>query len=79
MSSTIFSPVSLLIIAVMVILSSTIIEGIATENHSVYASPSPSPPPSSATLSNFNFAAVADTNCNSNTETIVENIQVKAA
>jgi calcineurin-like phosphoesterase family protein len=28
---------------------------------------------------NFNFAAVGDTNCNSNTETIVENIQAKAA
>jgi predicted MPP superfamily phosphohydrolase len=80
MSSAIFSPVSLLIIlAVMVILSSTIIEGIATENHSVYASPSPSPPPpSTATLSNFNFAAVGDTNCNSITENIVEDIQAKA-
>jgi predicted MPP superfamily phosphohydrolase len=78
MSSAIFSPVSLLIIlAVMVILSSTIIEGIATENHSVYASPSP-PPPSTATLSNFNFAAVGDTNCNSITENIVEDIQAKA-
>ena len=49
-------------IAVMVIISSTIIEGIATEDHSVYASPSP---PSTATLSNFNFGAVGDTNCNS--------------
>jgi predicted MPP superfamily phosphohydrolase len=80
MSSAIFSPVSLLIIlAVMVILSSTIIEGIATENHSVYASPSPPPPPpSTATLSNFNFAAVGDTNCNSITENIVEDIQAKA-
>jgi hypothetical protein len=86
MSSTIFSPVSLLIIAVMVILSSTIIEGIATENHSVYASPSPPPsppppsppPPSTATLSNFNFAAVGDTNCNSITENILEDIQAKA-
>jgi predicted MPP superfamily phosphohydrolase len=75
MSSTIFSPVSLLIIAVMVILSSTIIEEIATEDHSVYASP---PPPSTATLSNFNFAAVGDTNCNSITENIVEDIQAKA-
>ncbi len=28
---------------------------------------------------NFNFAAVGDTNCNSNTETIVDNIQAKAA
>jgi predicted MPP superfamily phosphohydrolase len=77
MSSAFFSPVSLLIIlAVMVILSSTIIEGIATDNHSVYASPSP--PPSTATLSNFNFAAVGDTNCNSITENIVEDIQAKA-
>ena len=73
-SPTIFSPVSLLMIAVMVIISSTIIEGIATEDHSVYASPSP---PSTATLSNFNFAAVGDTNCNSITENIVENIQAK--
>src|ERR687891_400181 len=70
-SPAIFSPFSLLIIAVMVIISSTIIEGIATGDHSVYASPSP---PSTATLSNFNFAAVGDTNCNSNTEEIVEPI-----
>jgi hypothetical protein len=78
MSSAIFSPVSLLIIAVMVIISSTSIEGIASENHSVYASPSSPPPPSTATLSNFNFAAVGDTNCNSITESIVEDIQTKA-
>jgi predicted MPP superfamily phosphohydrolase len=78
MSSAIFSPVSLLIIAAMVIISSTSIEGIASENHSVYASPSPPPPPSTATLSNFNFAAVGDTNCNSNTEDVVEDIQAKA-
>jgi predicted MPP superfamily phosphohydrolase len=77
MSSAIFSPISLLIIAVMVIISSTSIEGIASENHSVYASPSP-PSPSTATLSNFNFAAVGDTNCNSITENIVEDIQAKA-
>jgi hypothetical protein len=56
MSSTIFAPVLLLIIAVMIILSTSIEgRGIAiVENHPVYASPSP---PSTATLSNFNFAA----------------------
>ena|ERR687897_1932299 len=73
-SPAIFSPFSLLIIAVMVIISSTIIEGIAiVENHSVYASSSPAS--STATLSsNFNFAAVGDWACTSDTTDTVNNI-----
>jgi hypothetical protein len=73
MSSTIFAPVLLLIIAVMIILSTSIEgRGIAiVENHPVYASPSP---PSTATLSNFNFAAAGDWACTSHTTDTVNNI-----
>jgi hypothetical protein len=73
MSSTIFAPVLLLIIAVMIILSTSIEErGIAiVENHPVYASPSP---PSTTTLSNFNFAAAGDWACTSHTTDTVNNI-----
>jgi predicted MPP superfamily phosphohydrolase len=73
MSSTIFAPVLLLIIAVMIILSTSIEgRGIAiVENHPVYASPSP---PSTATLSHFNFAAAGDWACTSHTTDTVNNI-----
>jgi predicted MPP superfamily phosphohydrolase len=78
MSSTIFAPVLLLIIAVMIILSTSIEgRGIAiVENHSIYASPSTSssPSPSTATLSNFNFAAAGDWACTSHTTDTVNNI-----
>jgi hypothetical protein len=83
-SPTIFPSVFLLIIIAAIVILSTSIEGVTTEDHSVYASPSPSSPsspsPSStATLSSdFNFGAVGDTNCNTITESIVENIQTKA-
>src|SRR5918993_1707298 len=73
MSYSLFASVSLLIIAIIVVLS-TSIERIDINYYSVYASFSPS----TATISNFNFAAVGDTNCNSNTEDIVEDIQTKA-
>ena len=80
-SPAIFPSVFLLVIvAAMVILSTTSIEGVTTENHSVYASISPPPPPSTGTLSSdFNFAALGDTNCNSITEDVVEDIQAEAA
>jgi hypothetical protein len=72
--TTIFPSVFLLIIlAAMVILSSTHIEEVTTEDHSVYASPS-----NTSTLLGFNFGAVGDTNCSSITESIVEDIQAKA-
>jgi hypothetical protein len=75
-SPTIFPSVFLLIIIAAIVILSTSIEGVTTEDHSVYASPSPS---STATLSSdFNFGAVGDTNCNTITESIVENIQTKA-
>jgi hypothetical protein len=62
---SIFAPVFLQIIVVMVVLSISIEGRIAiVENHSIYASPPPSPPPppsSTATLSSdFNFAAAGD-------------------
>jgi predicted MPP superfamily phosphohydrolase len=75
MSYSLFASVSLLIIAIIVVLS-TSIERIDINYYSVYASSSSSP--STATISNFNFAAVGDTNCNSNTEDVVEDIQTKA-
>ena len=75
MSYSLFASVSLLIIAIIVVLS-TSIERIDINYYSVYASSSSSP--STATISNFNFAAVGDTNCNSTTVNIVEDIQAKA-
>jgi predicted MPP superfamily phosphohydrolase len=72
--TNIFPSVFLLIIVIaIVILSSTSIERVTTEDHSVYASPS-----NTSTLPGFNFAAVGDTNCNSNTEDVVADIQSKA-
>ncbi len=72
MSSTtiIFPSVFLLIIvAAMVILSSTSIEGVTTEDHFVYASPS-----NTSTLPGFNFAAAGDWGCTSHTTDTVNNI-----
>jgi hypothetical protein len=69
-SPTIFPLVSLLIIvSAIVILSSTSIEGVTTEDHSVYASPS-----NISTLSSFNFAAAGDWGCTSHTTDTVNNI-----
>ena len=69
-SPTIFPLVSLLIIvSAMVILPSTSIEGVTTEDHSVYASPS-----NISTLSSFNFAAAGDWGCTSHTTDTVNNI-----
>jgi hypothetical protein len=77
-SPTIFPSVFLLIIVAAMVILSTSIEGVTTEDHSVYASPSPSPSSTATLSSDFNFGAVADTNCNTITESIVENIQTKA-
>jgi calcineurin-like phosphoesterase family protein len=69
-SPTIFPSVFLLIIvAAMVILSSTSIEGVTTEDHFVYASPS-----NTSTLPGFNFAAAGDWGCTSHTTDTVNNI-----
>ena len=69
-SPTIFPSVFLLIIvAAMVILSSTSIEGVTTEDHFVYASPS-----NTSTLPGFNFAAGGDWGCTSHTTHTVNNI-----
>jgi hypothetical protein len=62
-SSSIFSSVSLLIIAAMVILSSTSIEGIASS--------------STPSFSNFNFAAAGDWGCSSNTNNTIHSMQSK--
>jgi Calcineurin-like phosphoesterase len=74
--TTIFSSVFLqIIIVVMLILSISIEgEGIATEDHSVYASISPSSDSSTATLPDFNFAAAGDWGCTSHTTDTVNNI-----
>src|SRR5215211_2466549 len=69
-SPTIFPSVFLLIIvAAMVILSSTSIEGVTTEDHFVYASPS-----NTSTLPGFNFAAAGDWGCTSHTTDAVNNM-----
>ena len=68
--STIFPSVFLLIIVTaIVILSSTSIERVTTEDHSVYASPS-----NTSTLPGFNFAAAGDWGCTSRTIDTVNNI-----
>ena len=68
--STIFPSVFLLIIVIaIVILSSTSIERVTTEDHSVYASPS-----NTSTLPGFNFAAAGDWGCTSHTIDTVNNI-----
>jgi hypothetical protein len=72
MSYSLFASISLLIIAIIVVLSISI-KRIDINYYSVYASS-----PSTATISNFNFAAVGDTNCNSTTVNIVEDIQAKS-
>jgi hypothetical protein len=63
----------LIIVAAMVILSTTSIEGVTIEDHSVYASPS-----STSTLPGFNFAAVGDWGCTSHTTDTVNNILDKS-
>jgi hypothetical protein len=69
-SPTIFPSVFLLIIlAAIVILSSTSIEEVTTEDHSVFASPS-----NTSTLPGFNFAAAGDWGCTSHTTDTVNNI-----
>jgi Calcineurin-like phosphoesterase len=70
-SPALFSSVFLLIIVVaaMVILSTTSIEGVTIEDYSVYASPS-----STSTLPGFNFAAAGDWGCEDDTTDTVNNI-----
>jgi Calcineurin-like phosphoesterase len=69
-SPALFSSVFLLIIvAAIVILSTTSIEGVTIEDYSVYASPS-----STSTLPGFNFAAAGDWACTSDTIDTVNNI-----
>jgi hypothetical protein len=68
--TTIFPSVFLLIIVTaIIILSSTSIEEVTTEDHSVYASPS-----NTSTLPVFNFAATGDWGCTSHTTDTVNNI-----
>jgi Calcineurin-like phosphoesterase len=69
-SPAIFPSIFLLVIvAAMVILSTTSIEGVTIEDHAVYASPS-----SKSTLPGFNFAAAGDWACTSDTTDTVNNI-----
>jgi hypothetical protein len=69
-SPTIFPSVFLLIIlAAIVILSSTSIERVTTEDNSVFASPS-----NTSTLPGFNFAAAGDWSCSINARNTLNNI-----
>jgi hypothetical protein len=67
--TTIFPPVFLLIILAAMVILSTSIEEVTTEDHSVYASPS-----NTSTLPGFNFAAAGDWGCTPQTINTVNNI-----
>jgi hypothetical protein len=67
--TTIFPPVFLLIILAAMVILSTSIEEVTTEDHSVYASPS-----NTSTLPGFNFAAVGGWGCTPQTINTVNNI-----
>jgi hypothetical protein len=68
-ATTIFPSVFLLIIVATMVILSTSIEEVTTEDHSVYASPS-----NTSTLPGFNFAAAGDWGCTSHTIDTVNNI-----
>jgi hypothetical protein len=68
-ATTVFPSVFLLIIVAAMVILSTSIEEVTTEDHSVYASPS-----NTSTLPGFNFAATGDWGCTSHTIDTVNNI-----
>jgi hypothetical protein len=68
-SPALFSSFFLLIIVAAMVILSTSIEGVTIEDHHVYASPS-----STSTLPSFNFAAAGDWGCTSYTIDTVNNL-----
>ena len=72
-ATTIFPLVFLLIILAAMVILSTSIEEVTTEDHSVYASPS-----NTSTLPGFNFAAAGDWGCTDDTIDTVNNILEKS-